>query len=97
MSETKAAELRTYTYEELAGHDVYELGRIYNERTARGDLGEGTLRLLQVRLKRSDPTVCDGDVRVRPAVPKDTGDLAEEGCSTIVGDMRVAKHGEFPG
>ena len=25
MSETKAAELRTYTYEELAGHDVYEL------------------------------------------------------------------------
>ena len=25
MSETKAVELRTYTYEELAGHDVYEL------------------------------------------------------------------------
>ena len=25
MSETKAAEPRTYTYEELAGHDVYEL------------------------------------------------------------------------
>ena len=25
MSETAAAEVRTYTYEELAGHDVYEV------------------------------------------------------------------------
>ena len=32
MSETKAAELRTYTYEELAGHDVYELAHFRLDR-----------------------------------------------------------------